>query len=216
MLASPHRIFGGEGLGVRGLHGTEKTCDSIIMRRKQSQARSPDAIEFARSQRRNQNDFAAAVWQMLKNRRCRGRKFRREYPIPPYTADFCCVKLKLIIEVDGCHPSPPAPLPRNPDHAADRWIPSRPDFGGEGSRCMTTRAAPWPTLKSRNQKTTQLDPVLPIIFREEPPEGGYRKTESGAAEHYLPVGSFTTQLVPGAMPFVSRRQPSATMINSSP
>lgn len=40
---------------------------------------------------------------MVRNRRCRETKFRREYPIPPYTADFCCVELKLIIEVDGKH-----------------------------------------------------------------------------------------------------------------
>ncbi|WP_390621088.1 endonuclease domain-containing protein [Stieleria neptunia] len=38
---------------------------------------------------------------MLRNRRCRNQKFRREYPIAPYTVDFCCVDLKLIIEVDG-------------------------------------------------------------------------------------------------------------------
>ena len=38
---------------------------------------------------------------MVRNRRCRGQKFRREYPIPPYTPDFCCVALKLIVEVDG-------------------------------------------------------------------------------------------------------------------
>src|SRR5436190_14730461 len=31
---------------------------------------------------------------------CR-QKFRREYPIPPYTVDFCCVELKLILEIDG-------------------------------------------------------------------------------------------------------------------
>src|ERR1041385_2862737 len=31
---------------------------------------------------------------------CR-QKFRREYAIPPYTADFCCIELKLILEVDG-------------------------------------------------------------------------------------------------------------------
>jgi len=40
---------------------------------------------------------------MLRNRRCRNQKFRREYPIPPHTVDFCCVALKLIIEVDGEH-----------------------------------------------------------------------------------------------------------------
>ncbi|MEZ6129764.1 MAG: DUF559 domain-containing protein [Planctomycetaceae bacterium] len=73
------------------------------MTERRKNARAPEAIEFARSQRRNQNDFAATVWQMLKNRRCRGMKFRREHPLPPYTADFCCLELKLIVEVDGRH-----------------------------------------------------------------------------------------------------------------
>lgn len=41
------------------------------------------------------------VWQIVRNRGCRRQKFRREHPIPPYTADFCCVALKLVIEVDG-------------------------------------------------------------------------------------------------------------------
>ena len=68
---------------------------------KRSSARNPAAIEFARNQRRQANDFADTVWHMVRGRRCRDRKFRREYPIPPYTADFCCVELRLIIEVDG-------------------------------------------------------------------------------------------------------------------
>ena len=40
---------------------------------------------------------------MVRSRRCRDQKFRREYPIPPYTVDFCCVAVKLIVEVDGEH-----------------------------------------------------------------------------------------------------------------
>ena len=66
-----------------------------------SRKRSPEAIEFARQQRANANEFARNVWQMVRARRCRGQKFRREYPIPPYTVDFCCIESKLIIEVDG-------------------------------------------------------------------------------------------------------------------
>ena len=65
--------------------------------------RDPAAIAFARDQRACANQFAHDVWQIVRNRRCRNQKFRREYPIPPYTADFCCVALKLIIEVDGEH-----------------------------------------------------------------------------------------------------------------
>ena len=65
--------------------------------------RDADAIAFARDQRDRANEFAQAVWHIVRNRRLRNQKFRREYPIPPYTADFCCVALKLIVEVDGEH-----------------------------------------------------------------------------------------------------------------
>jgi len=65
--------------------------------------RDPEAIAFARQQRTTANEFASTIWQMLRNRNCRGQKFRREYPIPPYTLGFCCVALKLVIEIDGEH-----------------------------------------------------------------------------------------------------------------
>ncbi|HMO13601.1 MAG TPA: endonuclease domain-containing protein [Pirellulaceae bacterium] len=68
---------------------------------KRSRARSEESIEFARNQRRTANEFASTVWQWIRNRQIHGAKFRREYPMPPYTADFCCVELKLIIEIDG-------------------------------------------------------------------------------------------------------------------
>ena len=68
---------------------------------KRSRARSPEAIEFARAERATANEFASTVWQWVRNRRIANQKFRREYPIPPYTADFCCVELKLILEIDG-------------------------------------------------------------------------------------------------------------------
>ena len=66
-------------------------------------SREPNAIAFVRDQRVRANEFARAMWQIVRNRGCRNQKFRREYPIPPYTADFCCVALKLIVEVDGEH-----------------------------------------------------------------------------------------------------------------
>src|SRR5688572_28582056 len=68
---------------------------------RRSRARSPNAIEFARSQRASGNEFASTVWQWVRNRHVCQQKFRREYPIPPYTADFCCVEWKLILEIDG-------------------------------------------------------------------------------------------------------------------
>ncbi len=85
-----------------------------------SSKRNSEAIAFARRQRASANEFAMDVWQMLRNRRCRGQKFRREYPIPPYTADFCCVALKLIIEIDGVHHQSEAG--RNRDARRDSWL----------------------------------------------------------------------------------------------
>ena len=68
---------------------------------KRSRARDPEAIQFARDQRAAANEFAQTVWQWVRNRQVCRQKFRREYPLPPYTSDFCCLELKLILEIDG-------------------------------------------------------------------------------------------------------------------
>ncbi len=68
---------------------------------KRSRARLQESINFARNQRRTSNEFATVVWQWIRNRQIHGAKFRREYPIPPYTVDFCCIEQNLIIEIDG-------------------------------------------------------------------------------------------------------------------
>lgn len=78
------------------------------------------SIEFARLQRRTANEFASTVWQWVRNRNCCGQKFRREVPIPPYTVDFCCLELKLIIEVDGAPHLTPAGQAY--DARRDRWL----------------------------------------------------------------------------------------------
>ncbi len=104
---SPSKLLaGGEGSGVRGQirrNGERETHDEEVFGQCRTSKRASDAIAFARDQRVRANEFARDVWQIVRNRGCRNQKFRREYPIPPYTADFCCVALKLIIEVDGEH-----------------------------------------------------------------------------------------------------------------
>ncbi|MGZ5050441.1 MAG: endonuclease domain-containing protein [Methylobacter sp.] len=55
----------------------------------------------ARSLRYNQTDVENFLWQKLRNRQLLNMKFRRQFPIEPYIADFCCLELKLIIELDG-------------------------------------------------------------------------------------------------------------------
>ncbi len=87
---------------------------------KRKSARAPKAINFAREQRRLSNDFAETVWQWIRNRKIDNAKFRREVPIPPYTVDFCCVDLKLIIEIDGQHHFTEEGLGH--DQARDRFL----------------------------------------------------------------------------------------------
>lgn len=68
---------------------------------KRSRERQPDRIGFARDQRKHANEFSHDVWQMVRAGRMLRMKFKREYPLGPYTLDFVCLELKLNIEIDG-------------------------------------------------------------------------------------------------------------------
>jgi very-short-patch-repair endonuclease len=41
------------------------------------------------------------LWAQLRNRHPGGHKFRRQYPIGPFIADFICFETHLVVEVDG-------------------------------------------------------------------------------------------------------------------
>ena len=55
----------------------------------------------ARSLRKNQTDAEGKFWNEVKAKRFLGLKFKRQYPIKPYYADFVCLEESLIIEIDG-------------------------------------------------------------------------------------------------------------------
>ena len=59
------------------------------------------AREMLKSLRQDSTDAENRMWYLLRNRRLGGFKFRRQYPIGPYIADFCCYEKRLIIELDG-------------------------------------------------------------------------------------------------------------------
>ena len=67
-----------------------------------SNLRLPPALrQFARGLRTQQTDAEALMWQLLRDRRFFGHKFRRQHPAPPYVLDFYCDELKLAVELDG-------------------------------------------------------------------------------------------------------------------
>jgi very-short-patch-repair endonuclease len=55
----------------------------------------------ARRLRRDQTDAERTLWKALRSRQFDGLKFRRQHPVGPYIVDFCCLHLKLAVELDG-------------------------------------------------------------------------------------------------------------------
>lgn len=51
--------------------------------------------------RKNSTEAEKLVWSRLRKRQLAGVKFRRQYSIGAYVADFYCPEKKLAIEIDG-------------------------------------------------------------------------------------------------------------------
>lgn len=62
---------------------------------------SPDRTKRARRLRSDLTLAESKLWDMVRDRRLDGLKFRRETPLAGLTVDFYCAELKLVIEMDG-------------------------------------------------------------------------------------------------------------------
>jgi very-short-patch-repair endonuclease len=62
-----------------------------------------ERIPRARELRRDGSRAEKICWNLIRDRRISGVKFRRQHPIGRYFADFACVSKKLVIEIDGEH-----------------------------------------------------------------------------------------------------------------
>ena len=50
---------------------------------------------------RHSDTLAELAWRLLRNRQLLHYKFRRQLPLDSAIVDFCCLSLKLVIELDG-------------------------------------------------------------------------------------------------------------------
>ena len=57
--------------------------------------------EFSRDLRSHSTLSEILVWQKLRSSQFRGYAFNRQKPLGNYIVDFYCLKLDLVIEVDG-------------------------------------------------------------------------------------------------------------------
>ena len=57
--------------------------------------------ERARQLRREQTNAEKKLWACLRSRQLGDFKFRRQFVIGPFIADFCCFEQRLLVELDG-------------------------------------------------------------------------------------------------------------------
>ena len=60
-----------------------------------------DRTRRARGLRRDMTPSEVRLWDMLRDRRFDGLKFRRQVPVAGAVADFLCAELRLVLELDG-------------------------------------------------------------------------------------------------------------------
>jgi very-short-patch-repair endonuclease len=68
---------------------------------RQTHEERAETDQRAKELRQQMSNVEWRLWHQLKGRQLLGRKFRRQFPIGPYFADFACLDAKLVVEVDG-------------------------------------------------------------------------------------------------------------------
>ncbi|MEZ5889493.1 MAG: endonuclease domain-containing protein [Xanthobacteraceae bacterium] len=74
----------------------------------------------ARRLRANATDAEVQLWKMLRQLPASGTHFRRQVPIGPFVADFACLALRLVIEIDGSQHAQGSRATR--DEARSKWL----------------------------------------------------------------------------------------------
>jgi very-short-patch-repair endonuclease len=77
---------------------------------------------MARRLRKKLTSAEALLWWRLRREEFDGWRFRRQHPIGPYIADFACIEVQLVIEVDGATHRTPEELAH--DESRTRYLES--------------------------------------------------------------------------------------------
>lgn len=58
-------------------------------------------LRLAKEMRRSPTNVERLAWELLRNRRCTGLKFRRQQILGGFIVDFYCAEHRLAVELDG-------------------------------------------------------------------------------------------------------------------
>jgi very-short-patch-repair endonuclease len=96
------------------------TDDPQPKRTKHKTLGAPDStVRMARKLLKEMSLPEVLLWVQLKQNPG-GYRFRKQHPLGPYALDFCCVKARLVIEVDGTsHDMGDQPVR---DQVRDAWV----------------------------------------------------------------------------------------------
>jgi very-short-patch-repair endonuclease len=64
---------------------------------------SRELTQRAKEMRREKTPAEDLLWQHLRSKRLTASRWRQQYPVGGYIADFYCARSKLVIELDGAH-----------------------------------------------------------------------------------------------------------------
>lgn len=74
---------------------------------RQRLARSPGTTPLklarARELRRQATPAERRLWAAVRHNRLSGFHFRRQHVLEGYIVDFCCIKARVVVEIDGAH-----------------------------------------------------------------------------------------------------------------
>ena len=62
---------------------------------------NPVTMELAKALRKESTPAEIRLWSRLRRNQLNDTAFRRQHAIGPYIADFCALKAKLVVELDG-------------------------------------------------------------------------------------------------------------------
>jgi very-short-patch-repair endonuclease len=135
--------------------------------------------ETARRLRKNSTYAEIKLWRHLRQLPTLGSHFRRQVPVGPYVADFACMAVKLLIEVDGSQHGEAENA--NRDEARTRWLQA------EGYRVIRF----W-----NNEIANNIDGVMDAIYAAihgvsdaEPLHLKHQRRSSPRGVHPTPAGS---------------------------
>lgn len=64
---------------------------------------TPAKLRRARELRRKATPAEQQLWTALRNDQLTGHHFRRQHILAGYIVDFCCIRARVIVEIDGAH-----------------------------------------------------------------------------------------------------------------